>query len=60
MRQERKMNKCKSCGIKFKGKVCPNCNTNINDGKLMVKKDFRKVLKAEGPTNLISKMEINK
>ncbi len=54
------MNKCKSCGIKFKGKVCPNCNTNINDGKLMVKKDFRKVLKAEGPTNLISKMEINK
>jgi len=26
----------------------------------MVKKDFRKVLKAEGPTNLISKMEINK
>jgi len=60
MRQERKMNKCPRCKTRFLGKVCPNCNTNINDGKLMVKKDFRKVLKAEEPTNLISKMEINK
>jgi len=54
------MNKCKSCGIKFKGKVCPNCSSGVYDQSRKSLIKSLKVLKAEGPTNLISKMEINK